>query len=302
MPNSINFYKKDSNNDDTRTIVNNVNDTISNDIMYSYNNSCITKKRKYIDTNEDSMIKKVLEDIIMFNSLKSANDTSTTHSIDPSLHDNSSQANNDVTANSKYEELILSCRTCHLQISKFKLSGSSASGKLKSMVTTIANVIDEVCHIDSNSKKLEALYILGLWQADDDILVQIADYYQNNDHVRTIVFVVFVGTLLLKARSIRVPATRTFLRAIELIVKCRTEIAIAGLLSRIIRVPNLNSTNDCPVAIMRRLIGSDSNTIPGSFQFEFFNVQHDKFYQSNKRTGCYFIVLMPMIHWLILTF
>jgi len=239
--------------------------------MYSYDDCYENRKRKHVDSKDNSLIKKVLEDIMMFNSVKSTDETNITNNIDHSSSHKNEVANDLITDNN-YEELLLSCRTCHTQILKYKLSGSGAGSKLKSMVTSIAQIIDEICHTDSNFKKLEALYTLGLWQADDEILVQIAEYYQNNDHIRTIVFVVFVGMLLLKARSIRVPATRSFLRSIELIVKCRTEIAITGLLSRVIRVPNLKSTSDCPVAIMKRLIdrGSDINTIPGNFQFEFF--------------------------------
>lgn len=248
------------------------NSTNNSNITYTYT-ADNDKKRKYIDDNEDNMIKKVLEGISDFNSIESNIDTKSSNISTNSNHDSDglNVIDKESVNNSNYEELLLSCKACHILIIKYK--ATSATNKLKSIVTTIATIIDDICNTESNSKKLQALSVLGIWLADDEILVQIAEHYHKHDHIRTIVLVVFVAMLLLKARSIRAPATRTFMRAIELMVKYKTEVAIAGLLSRIIRFPNHINSNDsnCPVAIMTKLIGIDRvNTIPGNFQFELF--------------------------------
>jgi len=257
-----------NNNSNTNTKVLN---TI-NDVMYIYddlsedNNS---RKRKFLGNNDDSMIKKALEQITIFNSIESNNQIV---QVDHNTISNSIVVANDSAANNNYEELLITCKACHVQINKYKVTSIGASSKLKAIVTSVISIIDDICNIESNCKKLEALNVLGLWLADDEILVQISEHYHKNDHIRTIVLVVFVGMLLLKARCIRAPAARGFLKAIELMIKCRADIAIAGLLSRVIRFPNHTnkSNNDCPIKIMTALIGNSVNTIPSNFQFELF--------------------------------
>ena len=264
-----------NNNNNNNANNNNANTKILNsinDIMYIYDDYSDdnSRKRKFLGNNDDSMIKKALEQIMIFNSIESNNKIV---QDDQNTISDSIVIANDSAANNNYEELLVTCKACHVQINKYKVTSIGASSKLKAIVTSVITIIDNICNIESNRKKLEALNVLGLWLADDEILVQISEHYHKNDHIRTIVLVVFVGMLLLKARCICAPAARTFLKAIELMIKCRADIAIAGLLSRVIRFPNnTNKSNndDCPIKIMTTLIGNGVNTIPGNFQFELF--------------------------------
>jgi len=258
----------------------NKSNKINDDNIFIYHDTSMSNKKQKLnnndsnnnndDNNNNNMIKNVLEDIILFNSLNEKNINNDS---------NNSNFKNDIIVNIKeidnqYEELILSCKVHHTQIIKYKATGSS---KFKVIITNIISIIDEISKIENLTKKLHAIYTLGLWQSEEEILLNIAEYYQNNEHIVTTAISIFIAILLVKARTLKAPATRTFLRIIELTIKCKDDLTISGLLSRIIQVPNhVNSfSNTCPISLINRVINESINdkrlnTIPGNFQFELF--------------------------------
>lgn len=259
---------------DSNSIQINKIDKINNDNIFIYHDTNIINKKQKLNNNDNDInntIKNALEDIVLFNSLNDDDKNNVSDSNVIKEMNNILIQATESPINNQCNELISSCKVYHTQMIKYKSTGS---GKLKTMITNIVSIIDEICKIENTIKKLEALYELGLWQSEEEILLNVAEYYQNNEHIATTAISVFIAMLLVKSRTLKAPATRTFLRTIELTIKRKPELTISGLISRTIQVPNHTNSfsNICPISIMNRVIGIDKrlNTNPGNFQFELF--------------------------------
>ena len=143
----------------------------------------------------------------------------------------------------KYHEIKIQILKLNKQI-KSSVPSNSLTKQLKALASTI---VSELGHLGASNIALNdqvyALYCMSCWRAHDDMLLVICESLFISDHVRGIsISLMIAGILIPHVRLLTSLATRTLVRAIEIILNNRPELCVYGLLARCILVTDRNLT------------------------------------------------------------
>lgn len=185
----------------------------------------------------------------------------------------------------KYHEIKTQIFKLNKQL-KSSTSSNSLTKQLKAVASTIVTELDylgasNIAFID----QVYALYCMSCWKAHDDLLLAICESLLISDHIRGIaIALAIVGILLPHARLLTTPATRTLIRAVEIILNKRPELCVYGLLARCILVldrsaqvnthkPTTSTTVSALASVPLKLetnvaVKKVATSSPGSIQFE----------------------------------
>ncbi len=141
----------------------------------------------------------------------------------------------------KYHEIKTQILKLNKQI-KSSVSSNSLTKQLKALASAI---VAELSYLGASNiafnDQVYALYCMSCWRAHDDMLLAICESLLISDHIRGIsISLMIAGVLVPHVRLLTTPATRTLVRAIEIMLNKRPELCVYGFLARFILVTDHN--------------------------------------------------------------